>query len=203
MKKQAPWPEPAQRTKSEITKDLAAAAEAEAALPELQRRIDSKTKAAEELKAWNEKHDWPGRQERAMASAHAHVDAAREAEAEMVRFVGQVFESPLWRACVALAKVNSERMAAMSALNAYAAVDYEKSREAAVEGGQEDTAILARSHVASVASPRRISELMGELDSDFELCRSIPEAQRPIVALLRTIVFPTAMVERQKPDLNK
>jgi hypothetical protein len=202
-RKTPPWPEPAQRTKSEITKDLAAAAEAEAALPELQRKIEAKDKAAKELAEWNEQNDWPGRQERAMESAKSHIEKAREAEVEMARYVAQFCESPLWRACCALQTINTERLAAMSALGQYVAVDYEKSREAAVESGQEDSAILARSHVASVASPRRISELMGSLDSDFEIARSIPEAQKPILVLLRSIVFPNFKPERQTPDLSK
>jgi hypothetical protein len=202
-RKPAPWaPEPT-KTKAAILRELNEAAEAELAIPKLQALVDSKAKTAEELKKWESQNDWPGRQARAMESAKSHVAKAREAEVEMARYVAQVFESPLWRACQALSKINDERLAAMAALGQYVAVDYEKSREAAVEGGQSDTAILARSHVASVASPRRISELMGTLDADFEITRNVPEAQRPILGLLRQIAFPNFKPERQTPDAGK
>jgi hypothetical protein len=203
MKKQAPWPETPRKTKAEIVKALNEAAEAELAIPKLQALVDSKAKTAEELKAWESQKSWPQRQAAAMESARAHVERAREAEEEMRRYVSQFCESPLWRACQALAKINAERLAAMSALGEYVAVDYERTREAAVESGQEDSAILARSHVASVASPRRVHELMGQLDPDFEISRGVPEAQRPILGLLRQIAFPNFKPERQTPDAGK
>jgi hypothetical protein len=200
MKKQAPWPEPAQRTKSEITKDLNAAAKADAQLPELQKRIDGKTKAAEELKAWNEQNDWPARQEAAMTLAKSHIAKAREAEEEMRRFVGQFCESPLWRACQALQTINTERLSAIDCLHRFVRVDFERAALSAEEGGQVPSMNAARQHKAEVASQGRVMDMLYSLDEGFEITRMIPSEQKPIVTLLRTIAFPTAMVERQKPD---
>lgn len=193
----------APKTKKQITEALAAAKAAEEALPKLQQTIAAKDQAARDLDSWNARHDWPQRQERAMAEAKAHIQKAREAETHLKRFVGQVCESPGWRAAVALQTINSERTAAMEALGSYVAVDFEKAREAAVEAGQADSMFMAKAHVAETASRTRVMDLLAGLDEGFDVCRSIPVDQRQIITILRMLLWPATMLQREKPDENR
>jgi hypothetical protein len=200
MKKQAPWPEPPQKTKAEIVKALNEAAEAEVALPQLQAKIDSKAASEAALKDWESQNDWPQRQQLAMSEAKSHIAKAREAEEEMRRFVGQIFESPLWRACAALQIINTERLSAIDCLHRFVRVDFERAALSAEEGGQVPSMNAARQHKAEVASQGRVMDMLHSLDEGFEITRMLPSEQKPIMSLVRQLAFPTAMVERQKPD---
>jgi hypothetical protein len=198
--KAAPWTPETVKTKAAIQRELAAAAEAEAQLPQLQAKIAGKDKAAADLKAWESQHDWPGRQEAAMSEAKSHIAKAREAEEEMKRFVGQFCESPLWRACQALQTVNTERLSAIDCLHRFVRVDFERAALSAEEGGQVPSMNAARQHKAEVASQGRVMDMLHGLDEGFEITRLLPSEQKPIMTLIRTIAFPSAMVDRPKPD---
>jgi ATP-dependent Clp protease ATP-binding subunit ClpA len=191
------------RSKSQIEADLAAANAAKAQLPELQRRVEQEDAAKAELQRWNSQNRWPERQAEAMESAKNHIQKARTAEIALKRYVGQIAESPAWRAAVALSTINSERIAAQQALQDFVRVDYEKTSKAAQESGAADTAIAAKGHVAEVASKTRIAELLGSLDPDFDICRSIPVDQRQIIAVLRMLLWPATMLTRAPLDSSR
>ena len=191
------------RSKAEIGRELSEAAAAEKALPGLLQKVEAKDKAAEELARWNSQHSWPQRQETAMAEAKSHIEKAKTAEAHLRRFVGQIAESPAWRAATSMKLINDERIAAQQALADYCRVDFEKSSLAAQESGAADTMIAAKGHVAETASRTRIMDLLANLDEGFDVCRSIPVDQRQIISILRMLLWPATVLQREKPDENR
>jgi hypothetical protein len=196
-------PAPRPRTRAEIEADLDAARRAAEALPQLEAKVQAAPRLSKELESWNAQNGWPERQEEAMTIARSHIEKARTAEIALKRFVGQIAESPAWRAATAMQTINSERMAARQAIAEFCRVDYEKASQAAIESGAENTMDAARGHVAEAASNTRILQMLDGLDPGFNVTREIPADQHQIVAILKMLLWPQSTLQRAPLDPSK
>jgi len=200
------WPAPRPRTRAEIEADLDAARRAAEALPQLEAKVQAAPTLSKELESWNAQNRWPERQEEAMTAAKDHITKARTAEIALKRFVGQIAESPAWRAATAMQTINNERIAAREAIAEYCRVDYEKVSQAAQESGLDNPVnkgAAARGHVAEAASNARIMDLLDGLDPGFNVAREIPADQHQIVAILKMLLWPQSTLQRAPLDSSR
>ncbi len=193
---------PSSRTKAEILQDLQEAKRAASILPALTEKAEAAGDLETELQAWENQGDWPQRQESALQAARSAVQRVHLKERELARYIGQIAESPFWRAALVLQEINAERQQLRFAAEQYRRIAYEKRMKEIRENGGKGDMATARAVVSQVASPMQIDHMIGEMDPGFTVYRAVPEGQREILRIVLGLVWPGHFAKTQPLDTD-